>query len=246
MSNEPTNPKTDRQLSRALGDLQNRLGYQFADPDLLVTALTHKSHGKVNYERLEFLGDAVLGLVVAGSLVTRYPDWQQDHLSLARAALVRGTTLAEIGRDLKLGDALRIGLGERKSGGRERESILADIVEAVIGAMYQDGGIGPCEKLIEDLMGQRLASIDPETLKDPKTRLQELLQGRGLPLPEYEVVAIEGPDHARRYSVKCEVKDFDGESCVATASSRRGAEQAAAGLMIAALNAAGYASRGKR
>lgn len=207
--------------------LERRLDYRFEKLALLKLALTHKSHSRDNNERLEFLGDAILGYVVGGMLFRQHPDWREDALSLARAHLVRGVTLAEVAQELKLGECIRLGTGERKSGGSDRSSILANAVEAIIGAVHEDGGVNAAVTLIEKLFGQRALVVNTEVLKDPKTQLQEMLQSEQRPLPEYEVVEVSGEAHARRYTVRCTLTDvsLNGE---ATASSRREAEKAAA------------------
>ncbi|NKB97493.1 MAG: ribonuclease III [Pseudomonadales bacterium] len=211
----------------SLSALERRIDYRFKNAELLNLALTHKSHGRDNNERLEFLGDAVLGYVVGGMLFRQHPDWREDALSLARAHLVRGVTLAEIGQELKLGEFIRLGTGERKSGGSDRSSIQANAVEAIIGAVHEDGGIDAAVALIEKLFGRRARVVNPEILKDPKTQLQEILQSVQRPLPEYEVVEVSGEAHARRYTVRCTLTDAS-LSGKATASSRREAEKAAA------------------
>lgn len=207
--------------------LERRLDYRFEKLALLKLALTHKSHSRDNNERLEFLGDAILGYVVGGMLFRQHPEWREDALSLARAHLVRGVTLAEVAHELKLGECIRLGTGERKSGGSDRSSILANAVEAIIGAVHEDGGVNAAVTLIEKLFGQRVLIVNTEVLKDPKTQLQEMLQSEQRPLPEYEVVEVSGEAHARRYTVRCTLTDvsLNGE---ATASSRREAEKAAA------------------
>lgn len=207
--------------------LERRLDYRFEKLALLKLALTHKSHSRDNNERLEFLGDAILGYVVGGMLFRQHPEWREDALSLARAHLVRGVTLAEVAQELKLGECIRLGTGERKSGGSDRSSILANAVEAIIGAVHEDGGVNAAVTLIEKLFGQRALVVNTEVLKDPKTQLQEMLQSEQRPLPEYEVVEVSGEAHARRYTVRCTLTDvsLNGE---ATASSRREAEKAAA------------------
>ena len=207
--------------------LERRLDYRFEKLALLKLALTHKSHSRDNNERLEFLGDAILGYVVGGMLFRQHPDWREDALSLARAHLVRGVTLAEVAQELKLGECIRLGTGERRSGGSDRSSILANAVEAIIGAVHEDGGVNAAVTLIEKLFGQRALVVNTEVLKDPKTQLQEMLQSEQRPLPEYEIVEVSGEAHARRYTVRCTLTDvsLNGE---ATASSRREAEKAAA------------------
>ncbi|MEQ8689813.1 MAG: putative dsRNA-binding protein, partial [Pseudomonadales bacterium] len=161
------------------------------------------------------------------------PTFSEKDMSLARAHLVRGTTLAEIAAELDLGACLRMGSGELKSGGRQRRSILADALEAVLGAVHEDGGIGACEQLIERLLAERIATLDIRSLKDAKTRLQEYLQGAQRSLPVYEVVDTYGADHAREYRIACVLDD--GTRVEARSSSRRKAEKDAARLMLAEL-----------
>jgi len=204
------------------------LDYEFAHPDLLRLALTHRSRGNPNNERLEFLGDAVLNMVVAELLFRARPDVPEGDLSRLRARIVRERTLAEVARELELGDHVLLGPGELKSGGFLRDSILADAVEALIGAVFLDGGFEAARALIQRLMDGRIEALpDAETLKDPKTRLQELLQGRSLKLPEYAVTNECGADHDRSFTVVCRVEILDAPIS-ATAGSRRKAEQAAA------------------
>jgi ribonuclease-3 len=215
--------------------LQQRLGYQFHNTQLLRLALTHKSYAKQNNERLEFVGDAVLGYLVGSMLYRKYPDVQEDALSLMRAELVRGRTLALLAKELGLAPLLLLGSGELKSGGRERDSILANAVEAIIGATHEDGGIQACVELVDKLYAQRLENLDAQSLKDAKTQLQELLQGQGLELPVYEIQDVSGADHQRQYCVSCSVAALDKKAS-ASASSRRGAEKAAAQLVLAQLH----------
>lgn len=205
-----------------------RLGYRFRDETLLQTALTHRSAGAVNNERLEFLGDAILNTVIAIDLFERRPESPEGQLSRLRASLVRGETLAAIARELGLGEFVRLGEGERKSGGFRRDSILADTVEAIIGAVYLDSDFPTASDLILGLYSTRLENLPrAEDLKDPKTRLQEYLQSRGEALPDYQLVESSGADHARRFTVRCCVDAFSVH-CEATATSRRKAEQQAA------------------
>lgn len=211
------------------------LGYRFTAEDLLDDALTHRSAGRDNNERLEFLGDAVLGLVIAAELYLRNPEPSEGVLTRWRATLVKKQTLAEIAREISLGDYLVLGSGELKSGGRRRDSILADTLEALIGAIYLDSGLPAARTVIHTLYGERLAELPAlADLKDPKTRLQEYLQGRGLALPSYTVVDTQGKAHEQLITVQCE---FEGVSEVlrATDTSRRRAEQAAASLALAKL-----------
>ncbi len=212
-----------------------RLGYAFGDRALLDQALTHRSAGAPHNERLEFLGDALLGLVIADELVRLRPHADEGELTRLRASLVRRETLAELARELALGDCLRLGGGELKSGGYRRDSVLANGFEAVLGAAYLDGGFARVRDLVLRLYAARLDGL-PEKgpPKDPKTRLQEYLQGRGLPLPDYEVVAIEGEAHERRFSVVCRIDGLDAPVPGAGVS-RRKAEQASAARALARL-----------
>ena len=212
--------------------LLERLGIGFADPALLDEALSHRSAGGRHYERLEFLGDSLLSFVVSTELCRRRPDDDEGALSRLRASLVREGTLAEIARELELGRHLVLGTGERKSGGFARDSILADAVESLIGAVHADAGFEAARALVLRLFEERLANLpSAESLKDPKTRLQELLQARGLERPTYEVVAESGRAHERRFTVRCTL-GATGASVRATASSRRKAEQAAAERLL--------------
>jgi len=214
-----------------MGRAQREVGaleYRFDEPALLQTALTHRSAGSLNNERLEFLGDALLNCVIAIELFERRPEATEGDLSRLRASLVRGETLAAVARELGLGEAVRLGEGERKSGTYRRDSVLADTFEALLGAVYLDSDFATVAGLIRDLFAQRLEGLpSAERLKDPKTRLQEYLQRDGRPLPEYELVEASGADHARQFTVRCRVAALDVE-CVATAGSRRKAEQQAA------------------
>lgn len=219
-------------ITTRLDSLERALGYQFNDRALLEQALTHKSAGADNNERLEFLGDAVLGMAVAAGLFERAPSLAENDMTVLRASLVRKDSLAEVARALDLGDHLVLGLGERRSGGFDRASILADAFEAVLGAVYIDAGYSEAFDLVSRLFSERIRSVDPDSVKDAKTRLQELLQGRGLPLPDYEVVDASGEDHDRSFTVCCRIAQLDIEAA-ATARSRRSAEKAAAKLVLA-------------
>lgn len=211
--------------------------YRFSDPDLLEKALTHRSVGKRNYERLEFLGDAVLDLVVSERLFSLYPKAPEGDLSRMRARLVRRDSLKEVATHLGLGEHIRLGSGELKSGGKRRASILADALEALIGAVYLDGGFEACRKVILILFEPSIAALpDVERLKDAKTRLQEFLQGRGRPLPRYTIIEERGADHAKEFTVCCSLADGD-ESAEARGSSLRKAEQSAARELLADLTA---------
>lgn len=208
--------------------LQKRLGYQFSDISLLVLALTHRSHGSEHNERLEFLGDALLNSTIAQTLFNQFPKEREGVLSRLRSKLVKGDTLAEIAREFSLSDYLIMGEGEMKSGGFRRDSILADVVESIMGAIFIDGGMSACQSFILSIFQERLEalSVDAE-LKDPKTRLQELLQSRQMPLPKYIVTTINGESHEQEFTVKCETQLLD-EAPNASASSRRQAEKLAA------------------
>ncbi len=212
--------------------LQRRLGYQFRNIDLLTTALTHRSAGAGNNERLEFLGDAILGFEAADYLYNNASDADEGQLSRMRAHLVKRETLAEIARGLELGQILHLGQGELRSGGQNRDSILADAVEAIIAAVYLDGGLQEARHLVRRLLGERLQNTDSVLQqKDAKTRLQEFLQGRGMTLPVYEVVEITGDQHKQEFLVSCQV---DSVEWVAQGKgrSRRKAEQQAAAAFI--------------
>ena len=208
------------------------IDYRFDDPQLLNEALTHRSAGSSNNERLEFLGDSVLNFVAAARLFERYPDASEGDLSRMRARLVRGSTLAEIASALDLGRHILLGGGEKKSGGFRRNSILADGFEALLGAIFLDGGFEACRDVIVsriDPLIDRLPHVDE--LKDSKTRLQEWLQARGFRLPLYTLVREEGADHAKVFFVSCELEDV-GAAAEASGASRRKAEQAAAARML--------------
>ena len=212
-----------------LARLEKRLGYTFVDRSRLELALTHRSCGSRNNERLEFLGDSIVNFVIAEALFEQFPDAREGQLSRLRARMVRGATLAEIGREFELGDCLRLGSGELKSGGFRRESILADAVEAIIGAIYLDVGMEVCRERIRSWFTDRLAglSTSDQQNKDPKTRLQEFLQSRQNPLPKYRVVNIEGDAHDQVFTVVCELESLNINS-EGQGPSRRGAEQQAA------------------
>jgi ribonuclease-3 len=208
--------------------LQRRLGYEFQEEILLVQALTHRSAGSRNNERMEFLGDAILGFEIAENLFQCHPNASEGELSRARAQLVKRETLASVARNLELGDYLILGTGELRSGGQTRDSILSDAVEALIAAVYLDSGIEPARALVRRVLRERIASCSPqEQPKDAKTRLQEFLQAQGKALPVYEVVSVEGNAHEQRFIVRCVVESLEvtesGEG-----SSRRKAEQQAA------------------
>jgi ribonuclease III len=223
--------------NRQLTDLQHKLVFKFSDVALLKLALTHRSASATHNQRLEFLGDAALGLAIAESLFRLYPDAPEGELSQLRASLVNRSSLAVIARKLELGALLTLGLGEQKSGGRQRDSILSDALEAVLGAIYLDGGIAACRHTIEhifaDRLGQNASSAAPDT-KDAKTRLQEVMQANAADLPLYEVTGIKGDEHEQEFYVSCRIplstSTFQGNG-----RSRREAEQQAALAALYAL-----------
>ncbi len=208
------------------------IDYRFADRQLLEEALTHRSRGANNYERLEFLGDSVLNLVVSSRLFELNPGASEGDLSRMRARLVRGESLTEIASGLALGQQLNLGEGEMKSGGFRRASILADAFEALLGAIFLDSDYAICRAVILDLFDPLIEKLPGiEELKDAKSRLQEWLQGRARPLPEYTLIREEGADHVKTFHVQCRITD-DGSMMEASGSSRRRAEQAAAAKML--------------
>jgi ribonuclease-3 len=222
--------------------LRRRLDYRPANVALFEQALTHRSAARTNNERLEFLGDAVLNLIVAEYLYSQYPGADEGTLSRLRAAVVSGESLARIATALDLGAALALGAGELKTGGFRRESILADALEAVCGALYLEAGFDDARRVFLRVLEPSLAQLDAaaagavDEQKDSKTRLQEWLQGRGLPLPRYHVESIDGDAHAQTFHVYCDVEGLGG-SARGSGTSRRRAEQAAALLLLAKLDA---------
>ena len=220
-----------------ISKLMKQIDYCFNNEALLHNALTHRSAGQYNNERLEFLGDAILGMVIADELFQRFPKCSEGEMSRLRASLVKGETLSELARDLSLGDYLKLGPGELKSGGFRRSSILADAFEAVLAAVYLDSDLETCRGLILKQLASRLDSASPDTIgKDPKTQLQEYMQARHLPLPSYEVTEVTGKAHAQTFTVECKVED--GDIVIAVGSSRRKAEQAAASQLLQQLSGA--------
>lgn len=218
--------------SSNLKNLLSRLGYSFQDTLLLEQALTHRSAGYPNNERLEFLGDAVLDLLIGEELYLRFPEATEGELTRLRSALVKGKTLAKLATELEIGDSLLLGSGEVKTGGNRRESILADALEAILGAIYLESGIEACrqrvKKWFKDRLEQMSLGVDE---KDAKTRLQEFLQGQGMPLPEYTVVATEGDPHNQTLTVSCQINGVD-QPFIASATSRKKAEKKAAQLAL--------------
>jgi ribonuclease-3 len=223
-------------LRRATG-LEKRLGHRFRRPDLLAAALTHRSWAHEqgsgeHYERLEFLGDAVLGLVAAEWLFARHPELPEGELSKRKGHLVSRPVLARHAQELGLGEELRLGVGEERSGGRRKASLLADVWEAVLGAVYLDGGLEAAEKLVHPVL-EDASMRRSGVAADAKTRLQELLQARGMPLPAYDLLETAGPDHAKRFTVECRV---GGEAYGrGDGRSKKIAEQAAAASALEAL-----------
>jgi ribonuclease-3 len=213
-----------------LDAFQDRIGYRFARPDYLALALTHASLGEDrNYERLEFLGDRVLGLVMAELLYKTFPDEAEGNLARRHAALVSGAVVAQCAEKINLADAINLSGAERAAGGARNENTLADAMEALIGAIYLDSGVDPCRILIERLWGDMLHTMDKPPI-EPKTELQEWAQARGLPLPIYDIVGRDGPDHAPVFTVEVRVDGFPPVR--ASGPSRRVAEKTAAQTLL--------------
>jgi ribonuclease-3 len=209
-----------------------KLGHVFARPELLREALTHRSYGSPNNERLEYLGDAILNCSTAILLFEQFPKLPEGDLSRLRANLVNKQVLFELAQPLGLGDILRLGEGELKSGGHQRPSILADALEAVIGAVYLDGGFPAAQRLVQRLLAEKLAAIDPDHLgKDAKTMLQEYLQGKRMALPKYSLIETRGDAHEQTFQIECAVADLNLRA-QAEGLSRRVAEQLAAALVL--------------
>lgn len=222
---------------RHLARLQDKLGYQFADEALLSRALTHRSaSGGRNNERLEYLGDAVLGYVTAAQLFRSLPKASESVLTLARSALVKRSALAEVANALNLGEHLALGVGELRGGVGNRASILADALEALIGAVHEDGGLEAARALIERLLAERLRKPAPSE-KDPKTTLQERLQAQSFALPGYRILEETGPHHERRFLVCCQVPAL-GLAAEGRGDTRKAAEQNAAAAMLKQLESA--------
>ncbi len=215
-------------MNDATSSLETRLGYNFKNPDLLLQALTHRSLGNDNNERLEFLGDSLLGLIITEQLYHLHPDANEGQLTRMRAQLVKGDTLAKIAKKMDLGTYLRLGTSELKSGGWRRNSILANSIEAIIGAIYLDNGIDCCKEFVLGLFNEQLKITSPENHnKDPKTRLQEYLQAHKILLPEYKVVNERGEIHDRTFTIECTIPGTSIK-VQADGQSKRKAEQAAA------------------
>lgn len=215
--------------------LQQRLGYSFSDPDLLSRALTHRSHTGGNYERLEFLGDSILNFIIAEHLYHQFPAAREGQLSRLRARMVRRDTLADVAREFNLGDFLIMGSGELKSGGFERASILSDVLEAIIGGIYLEAGLAVVAERIVTWFESRLQILTlDKSQKDPKSLLQEFLQGKQCPLPEYSIIGVEGKSHDQIFTVEC-VVSLLAEPMLGVAASRRDAEQLAARQALTSL-----------
>jgi ribonuclease-3 len=218
-----------RRLPRPqVGTFNTALEYRFHNDELRIRALTHRSANPDHNERLEFLGDALLGMLIAEYLFEHFPTADEGQLTRTRASLVNRESLAEIARSIELGSHLILGEGELKSGGWRRDSILANAFEALVGAIYLDGGMDACRRVVASSFARRLAEVDPgKAIKDPKTALQELLQSRHFPLPRYETIDVVGPSHDQVFTVACHTEALP-DPVVAEGRSRRKAEQAAA------------------
>jgi ribonuclease-3 len=216
--------------------LCKKLGLAFNNPELFTIALTHRSAGANNNERLEFLGDSILGFVIARKLYELFPDACEGVLSRLRASLVNEESLAGLARQHQLGDYLRLGSGELKSGGFRRDSILSDALEAIMGALFLDQGMDACQQWIERIFAEKLQSLSLDNWqKDPKTQLQELMQSKKLDLPDYVLQTMSGLAHEQTFQVKCTIPLIK-ESCIGVGVSRKKAEQAAAEQMLELLN----------
>lgn len=219
--------------------LSAKLGLSFNDPELFATALTHRSASANNNERLEFLGDSILGFVIAEVLYGKFSEAPEGVLSRLRASLVNQDSLAELAREHRFGDYLRLGSGELKSGGFRRESILSDALEAVIGALYLDQGMDACKQWIRELFRQKVQALSLDNWqKDPKTQLQELMQAQKVDLPEYTLLTMSGLAHEQTFKVKCAIPLLK-DACIGTGVSRKRAEQAAAEKMLQLLEKEG-------
>lgn len=218
-------------LKPKLANLERSIAYQFRDRELLVQALTHRSYGATNNERLEFIGDGLVNAVVAQLLYSAHPDLDEGSLSRLRSKLVSRDGLSVIAKRFDLGPLLQLGAGERKSGGRHRDSILADAVEAIAGAILMDTDFGRASEIVSAWFHDDVASLDTSSTRDAKTLLQEWLQGKGYSLPTYSVVSVSGEDHNQQFEVSCHTEVGDLVS-YGRASSRKKAEQAAAADLL--------------
>lgn len=223
---------------RQVSALCPRIGYDFRDFNLLSLALTHRSvSGRDNNERMEFLGDSILNFIVGHALFERFPQGKEGQLSRLRASLVRGETLAQLAGEFGMSEFLALGPGELKSGGARRESILADALEAVIGAIFIEAGFDETRRVVRRWFQSRLQSLTlDDTTKDNKTRLQEFLQGHKIPLPEYRILSVVGASHQQMFQVECLIEGMS-DCFTGTGMNRRQAEQQAAGYALASLSA---------
>lgn len=213
--------------------LAKSLSYEFNDADLLQQALTHRSSPGANNERLEFLGDAILDVVISEAVYHSHPHASEGDLSKLRASLVKDSSLGKLAMDLDFGEHLILGGGERKSGGHRRKSILADALEALFGAVYLDAGFDAAATVIKSVFGDRLSNLpSTDDLRDPKTRLQEWLQGRGFAVPEYELIKVSGKAHRQQFEVSCSIQKGERTS-TGSGTTRRNAEQESARAMLA-------------
>ncbi len=219
-------------MRESVETLCRSIKYQFSDTELLQTALTHRSAGSQNNERLEYLGDAVLGAIIASELYSNFPQCDEGQLSRLRASLVKKESLAQVSKGLDLGQYLLLGSGELRSGGQSRDSILADALEAILGAVYLDGGFIAVKKVILHLFATKISDLSHKSVqKDPKSRLQEYLQSQHISLPEYSIVEVTGEAHDQLFTVKCAIPDTAYES-VGRGGSRQKAEQDAAAAIL--------------
>lgn len=222
-------------MSQDYRNLCHALGYYFKQENYLTTALTHRSAGTPNNERLEFLGDALLSSIMAETLFERFPEAREGELTRLRANLVKRDTLVQIAQRLQLGQYLRLGGGELKTGGEQRASILANAMEAIIGGIYLDSDMKTCHSVVLQLWQKFLNNLSKRHIKDPKTRLQEYLQAKQQPLPAYHVLAVGGTPHAQLFKVECVVPGLT-QSTFGYGESRRRAEQSAAASALSILN----------
>ncbi len=223
-------------MTGKLDSLCKKLGLTFNDQQLFKTALTHRSAGSKNNERLEFLGDSVLGFVIAQKLYEKFPDASEGVLSRLRASLVNQESLAELARKYELGNFLRLGSGELKSGGYRRDSILSDALEAILGAIVKDQGFDACQQWILEIFSEKLEQLALDNWqKDPKTRLQEAMQAKKLDLPVYELLTMSGMPHEQTFKIQCRIALID-DVCVGSGPSRKKAEQEAAEKMLSELS----------
>ena len=220
-------------MEKAESWLHKTLHYRFKDAGLFHQALTHRSAAGRNNERLEFLGDAVLDFVISEAVYNARPEAPEGDLSKLRSSLVKDATLAQIASDIGLGEYLVLGSGERKTGGHRRESILADALEAIFGAVYLDSGFPAAKKIIDRVFSNRLESLPKaDDLRDPKTRLQEWLQARQMGLPDYDLIEVTGQAHKQRFEVSCTVREPTDETRGISTTRRKAEQKAAADMLV--------------